>query len=307
MGTPRSTLSPTNDLVFRMLFSARENMDGLISLLNAVLRPPAPIASVEIRDPEKVADTTGGKRVRLDLLVRLEDGSSIDVEMQVLKVRAFPERALYYWARIYGTQLVSGEPYHRLRPVVSVLFLAYEALPGDRLHSIFELREIHDGLPFSDRLSIHVIELPKRRRGVVSSADADLLPWAQFLASETDEEVSEACMSNPVIEKTNRALEELSSNPETRLRALEREDELRLWEVELQAQFEHGLQEGRAEGRVEGRVEANAVTLLRLLRAKFGALDASTEARVRAASEAELERWLLAVLSAPDVASVFTT
>ncbi|MCK6545687.1 PD-(D/E)XK nuclease family transposase [Myxococcota bacterium] len=204
MGTPRSTLSPTNDLVFRMSFSARENMDGR--------------AAGDSRRP-----------------------------------------------------------------------------------------------PFSDRRSIHVIELPKRRRGVVSSADADLLPWAQFLASETDEEVSEARMSNPVIEKTNRALEELSSNPETRLRALEREDELRLWEVELQAQFEHGLQEGRVEGRAEGRVEgraegrveANAVTLLRLLRAKFGALDASTEARVRAASEAELERWLLAVLSAPDVASVF--
>lgn len=272
-------------------------MDGLISLLNAVLRPATPIVSVEIRDPEKLADTTGGKRVRLDLLARLEDGTSIDVEMQALKVRAFPERVLYYWAREYGTQLPSGQSYKRLRPVVLVLFLAYEGLPGDRLHSIFELREIHDGQPFTDRLSIHVIELPKRTRAALPPTDVDLLPWAHFLGSVTDEEVAEACMSNPVIEKTQRALEELSSKPEVRLRALEREDELRLWEIELHAQ--------RVEGRVEGKVEGQVLSLLRQLRAKFGALDPTIEARVHAAAESELERWQIAVLTAPDLASVF--
>jgi hypothetical protein len=49
-------------------------------------------------------------------------------------------------------------------PWYSVLILAYSELPGDRLHSFFELREVHDGTRFTDVLGIHVIELEKRPR-----------------------------------------------------------------------------------------------------------------------------------------------
>ncbi|MBI2373596.1 MAG: PD-(D/E)XK nuclease family transposase, partial [Deltaproteobacteria bacterium] len=46
----RSTLDPTLDVVFKMLFAAPENRDILIALLTAVLRPASPIRSVEVRN-----------------------------------------------------------------------------------------------------------------------------------------------------------------------------------------------------------------------------------------------------------------
>jgi predicted transposase YdaD len=63
--------------------------------------------------------------------------------------------------------------------------------------------------------------------------------------------------------------------------------------------------QGQAEGRVEGRVEGRARTLLRQLQRRFGPLPPELEPRLLAASEAELERWAVAVLEAPTLAAVF--
>ena len=53
------------------------------------------------------------------------------------------------------------------------------------------------------------------------------------------------------------------------------------------------LREGRAEGieqgRAEGAVQGQAALIVRMLRSKFGALDAEVEARIQHASIAELE------------------
>ena len=62
------------------------------------------------------------------------------------------------------------------------------------------------------------------------------------------------------------------------------------------------IAQGRAEG--EARGEANA--LLKQLRAKFpGEVDATLEARVRAADASTLSAWLERVLFADDLAGVF--
>ncbi len=46
----RSTLDPTLDIIFKMLFARDEAQ--LIALLTAVLRPARPIAKVQVRNPE---------------------------------------------------------------------------------------------------------------------------------------------------------------------------------------------------------------------------------------------------------------
>lgn len=60
---------------------------------------------------------------------------------------------------------------------------------------------------------------------------------------------------------------------------------------------EHGRQIGRQEGLRQGRAEA----LLDLLRAKFGAVPEDVDARVRAASDEELTRWLAQILTADTI------
>jgi predicted transposase YdaD len=68
---------------------------------------------------------------------------------------------------------------------------------------------------------------------------------------------------------------------------------------EYQSEFARRyLSQGRAEGQAEGRAEGRAELLLKQLALRFGPLPASTEARIRAASIAELEVFAERVLSA---------
>jgi len=101
----RSTLDPTLDLVFKKLFAHPQNRAALISLLTAVLRPSQPITDVYVEDPEVRPEQVGDKNIYLDILVRLRDGSRFNVEMQAEKRPAFRERSLFYWAKVYGSQL----------------------------------------------------------------------------------------------------------------------------------------------------------------------------------------------------------
>ena len=64
--------------------------------------------------------------------------------------------------------------------------------------------------------------------------------------------------------------------------------------------IEEGMQKGLQEGRRAGRAE----TVLKQLRLKFRRLPAGTAARVREASETELERWTERVLTATSLADV---
>lgn len=160
----RTTLDPTLDIVFKMLFEARESRDSLISLLTAVLRPPRPIREVRVLNPGIRGERVDDKFIVLDILVLLDDGTRIDVEMQATRRPAWPERALYSWARTVSSQLRRGQPYSALRPVVSVLFLDSVELDTPRFHSTFRLLEVHEHFPFSDAIELHVIELPKRNQ-----------------------------------------------------------------------------------------------------------------------------------------------
>ncbi len=271
MGT-RTTLDPTLDVVFKMLLTQRpESHELLVSLLTAVIRPPSPLARVEVRNPEIPSADALDRSVVLDLHVQLADGTRFDVEMQSDKRPAFRERALYYWARLYGSELERGDEYDALRPVISVLFLDYRELRGARLHSTFHVLEVHDHERFSDALAVHVIELPKIAQATARERieEIDLIRWSRFFAARTDEELAVVAMENPVLEKARQALQAVSDDPvareSARLRANARVVR-RMEDAALRA-------EGRAEGHAEGRAETLRVSIVGLCQALSVPLD----------------------------------
>jgi predicted transposase YdaD len=60
----------------------------------------------------------------------------------------------------------------------------------------------------------------------------------------------------------------------------------------------------QAEGEARGRAEGKADTLRKQLTLKFGELTEATDVRIAAASEAELDRWALRVLTADTLVGV---
>ncbi len=244
-----NTLDPTLDIVFKLLFGRPKSQGILIALLTALLQPKSPISQVTILNPEVSKEQVGDKGIKLDLLVHLDDGTQVNVEMQAKGRKGFGNRAMYYWARTYANQLHKGDAYTLLKPVVVIIFTGYRALAANRLHSIFHVLEIHDHVRFEDAFALHLVELPR-----VNDPDAvaEALPavrrWARFLGAHTDEERSEVAKEDPMVNEAQAILVELSGDEEVRRLAEEREIALKFWEMELELTRAQGREEGREEG-----------------------------------------------------------
>jgi predicted transposase/invertase (TIGR01784 family) len=276
----RQTLDPTLDVVFKMLLTRRpESPRLLVSLLTAVLRPRSPFAKVVVRNPEIPSTDVLERGVVLDIAAELEDGTLLDIEMQSDKRPAFRERALFYWARLYGAELERGKGYEKLRPVISVLFLDYRELTGKRLHSVFHVLEVHDHERFSDALALHVIELPKIAEATAEERadEASLLRWSRFFAATTEEELEEIAMADPVIEEARNVLQAVSDDPMAREIARLRANAQVTRRLEEAALREEGQREGRAEAlrsSIEGLCQALGIALNDAQRATLAASDA---------------------------------
>ncbi len=69
--------------------------------------------------------------------------------------------------------------------------------------------------------------------------------------------------------------------------------------------YDQGLEEGRELARREGYLVGIRGVLEVILRSKFGALSPETEARLAAATEAELDLWTERILTATSLDVVF--
>ncbi len=178
------SLDPMLDVVFKLLFSRPNSEELLISLLTAVLRPPSPIESVVILNPELEKETVRDRGVVLDLRVKLHDGSQINVEMQAQKRPGMRLRMLYHWARLYGFQLVRGDEYLTLRRSACVFLLGYDELPSRRFHSTFQVLELHDHAPLTDQLELHLVQLHRLpgQDSVESTEERPLVDRSRLLA-----------------------------------------------------------------------------------------------------------------------------
>jgi predicted transposase/invertase (TIGR01784 family) len=241
----RRTLDPKLDVVFKLFFS--RNQDLLVSLLTALLHPPVPIASVALVDfalPKSAVDDKGGV---LDVLVRLEDGRLVDVEMQCRRHPGLRQRAMFYWARLYASEGRVGQAYQDRPPCVSIFILDFRELPGERFHRIFRVRDVHDGEVFSDALELHTVELPKLPEEGADSGELELERWGRFLAAGSDAELEALAMSDPVMGKAKEALDILSAEPSAQELARQRERAQWTYEFEMAMARKEGREEGREE------------------------------------------------------------
>ena len=182
-------IDPTVDYAFKKLFGSEANTPVLMSLLEAVLNPPPDrrIVALEIINPFNDKDTPDDKLSIVDIKARDQLGRLYNVEMQMVGGHHFPERVLYYWSILYGQQLREGDTYADLCETISISFVNSILFPQVAdYHLDFQLRSSrHPQLVFSDRQSMHLLELPKFAKTVEKLADP-LDVWCYFLVHGAD-------------------------------------------------------------------------------------------------------------------------
>ena len=212
-------INPKIDFAFKKIFGSEQSKDILISFLNALLYEARPvIEDLEILNPYLAPKIRGMKDTYLDVKAKLQDGTTVIIEMQVLNVEGFEKRILYNAAKAYSLQLDSGEGYTLLEPVVALTIVDFEMFEDwDKVISRFVLKEkeyLVDYLIYD--IELVFVELPKFNKGL-EELETLTDKWIYFLKNarsldsvpETMEEVPEIKKAFVVANEVNLTREEL--------------------------------------------------------------------------------------------------
>ena len=103
----------TNDYIFKRLFAFEGNESILKDFLEAILKKD--IEEVEIKNPEIIPYEKDEKRGLLDIKAQIDDGTILDIEMQMEDEKNTEERGTEYLGKMISEQLQEGEEYIKLK------------------------------------------------------------------------------------------------------------------------------------------------------------------------------------------------
>ena len=154
-----------NDFAFKYVFGedCKEANDALKSLLTVFLERK--VNHVVVKNSELVKDYSKMKSPRLDLLVELDDQTTVDLEMQLRQTKDnLPIRFSYYLARLHGSQELEGKYYGELKETIVLVFFNVNLIDNHRMCNTFTLRN-EEGLSFveesQDRMKLRTVEMEK--------------------------------------------------------------------------------------------------------------------------------------------------
>ncbi|SFT24519.1 Rpn family recombination-promoting nuclease/putative transposase, partial [Bacillus sp. 103mf] len=152
------------DFAFKQLFGTKGNEEILTGFLNAVLEESldAPITSLQLEDPHLHKSYEDDKLSILDLLATLDNGTQVNIEIQLRNTHDMVKRSLYYWSKLYTSQMQEGMPYRSLRKTITINLLDFILFShDDSFHTIGQLWNAKTQQILSDDIEIHFVEIPK--------------------------------------------------------------------------------------------------------------------------------------------------
>lgn len=245
-------LSPKVDFVFKKIFGNEKHPKILISFLNAVIKPTDLIKSVEIKNTDIEKEHIEDKYSRLDIKAITNNGEHINIEIQVKNEYNMIKRSLYYWSKMYESQLTKGQDYDSLSRTICINILDFKYLKNDNFHNCYRLKEKNTNEELTDVMELHFIEIPKLRKLENSEEVSDMLEaWITFIERPTSEIIDRLEMTSSEIKEAKEELIRLSGNDKERER-FERRFESLLEQNSLLASAERkGMQKGIQKEKIE--------------------------------------------------------
>ncbi len=238
-------MKPKVDFCFKELMEEAEVRKGFSA---AVLHiPPEDIAETLLLPTNLRKKYEEDKLGILDVRVLLNNSTQIDIEIQVSPFLLWPERSLFYLAKMFTDQIEKGEGYEKLEKCVHVGILDFILFGEDKeYYSCFHIREDVRNCLYTDKLEVHILELPKLKK--YDYPETELLNWAKFMNAERQEEFEEMAEKDQYIEKAYEALKNISADEEKRLEYEAREKALRDHDYLMKSNWEAGLEAGKKIG-----------------------------------------------------------
>ncbi|MCY6482822.1 Rpn family recombination-promoting nuclease/putative transposase [Clostridium aestuarii] len=214
-------LKPLNDYIFKKLFGENEVKDNLVAFLNAVLdrKDRERLVTLEIVDNKELTrELINDKTAILDVRAKTEDGTQIDIEVQLTNQHNMDKRTLFYWGKLFNEKIAKGEDYKKLKKVITINILDFDYINLDKFHTKFHLWEDESkDYMLTDLVEIHFVELPKFNKLEEKNLKEDRLQrWLTFFNKDISEEKLKELMElDTDIKRAEERLEYLSSDKKT--------------------------------------------------------------------------------------------
>ena len=207
-------LSPKLDVVFQVLFGEKGSENITKKFLEAILQE-----SIDKEDLSKNPILRRQKKKKkmgvLDVIAELNGKEMCNIEMQVGEKENIIKRILYYWARVYASNINKKEDYGVLKRTIAILIADFE-IPGLKelgYYTDWKLIETQNKkVILTDAIEIIILELPKIYRLKEEEKDKELLDWLYFLENPSSKRVMDVMAENEGIKEAKEKLEEMSND-----------------------------------------------------------------------------------------------
>jgi predicted transposase/invertase (TIGR01784 family) len=250
---------PTNDYCFKRLFGYKGNEAITQGLLEAILGKKCEVVEVK-SDEVTEKDLSSDKVGVLDVFVKEQDGTQINLEMQMVSYDSILKRVLFYWSKKYLENIKSGEDYSELKPTKVILIANFEI---EKLKSIKEIASSFKILDqktgkiiLTNDFEIVIIEM--RKIDLYKSENQELINWLEFIKNP-NELGGDILANNETIKKAKEEYDKIMADEHERSMIKLREKYMLDYNTLKKESYEHGKEDGIGLGFQQGKQEGEAI------------------------------------------------
>ena len=194
-----------NDYMFRVILQKHKNV--LRSIVCACLKLDAgDVQDIVVQNPIELGEAIDDKTFILDINVLLNNNTIINLEMQVLDLKDWPERSLSYLARSYDN-VAKGDEYINVKPVYHIGFLNYTIFPEyPEFFAKYRMMNIKNHNVYTTKFNLYVVDLTKIELATQEDVDTGLVYWTQVFKAKTWEELRQMAERNQELQEATEAL-----------------------------------------------------------------------------------------------------
>ena len=194
-----------NDYMFRVILQKHKNV--LRSVVCSCLKlKTEEVQDIVVQNPIELGEAIDDKTFILDIHVLLNNNTIINLEMQVLDLKDWPERSLSYLARSYDN-VAKGDEYINVKPVYHIGFLNYTLFPiYPEFFAKYRMMNIKNHNVYTTKFNLYVVDLTQIELATQEDVDTGLVYWTQVFKAKTWEELRQMAERNQELQEATEAL-----------------------------------------------------------------------------------------------------
>ncbi len=203
--TGRVPYKMTNNYLFIAVL--QEDKYALKGLVAALLHMDADeIKSIEIENPIMLGADINLKEFVLDIKLKFNDNSTMNLEMQVLDYGNWVPRSISYLCREWD-RIKKGADYDEACNAYHIGFLDFTLFQErPKFYATYRLMDIADGYEYSDRFNLSVVELNNIAMASDEDRHYEIDKWARLFKAGTWEDIKMLAEDNKYIESAAKGM-----------------------------------------------------------------------------------------------------